>query len=84
MIHHRFDLHRLPHVIDVSGDAIFVAADIEDRGRPTCVSGCNIRLAESRLRVLKILPVGLASDPEPVFKCAKVLFSLRFSLTEFL
>src|SRR5947207_4793197 len=62
--------------------AIFVAADVEDRGRSTRIAGSHICPSESCLRILKVLPTGSASKLEPAFKCSSVASSLRLSLIE--
>src|SRR5438874_11758060 len=62
--------------------AIFVAADVEDRGRSTRIAGSHVCPSESCLRILKVLPTGSASKLEPAFKCSSVTSSLRLSLIE--
>lgn len=73
MIKDCFNQDRLASVVDLSDNSVFIAPDVENRCSSAVRSGRHIRLPESGLGVLKILPVGLSSDSEPILERVRVI-----------
>jgi hypothetical protein len=82
MIHYSRDQNRLAPVIDVGSDPVLISADVEQGSRLASPSGCNIRLPESRLGFLKVLPASLPCDPKPILERFRMSASFGFRLVE--